>query len=102
MALHRGCSFHDLVGASAFEERDPKPLSRATGMGERDLTLGSAEAIRYTAGTGPPEPLHPWLASLSTNMAIEAGRPERLGRGRRRWCWSVAGDRPEGAEPGAE
>ena len=26
-------------------------------MGERDLALGSAEAIQYTAGSGPPEPL---------------------------------------------
>ncbi len=28
-------------------------------MGERDLACSHAARIQYTAGTGPPEPIHP-------------------------------------------
>jgi hypothetical protein len=42
-----------LMAFLALDERYVQPLTRARRMGDRDLVLDDAEAIQYTAGSGP-------------------------------------------------
>ena len=55
--LDRRPPFHHLVAPGALEQRRLEPLTRTTGVGERDLARRGPLWIQYTAGSRPPEPL---------------------------------------------
>jgi hypothetical protein len=59
VSLDRRPSFDHLVAPGALERRRRKPLTRTTGVGERDNARRGPLQIQYTPGSLPPEPNFP-------------------------------------------
>ena len=55
--LDRRRAFYDLMASIAHDRRNSQPFARACGAGECDLGGDLASRLKYTAGSGPPEPL---------------------------------------------